>query len=69
MGEKWADDDNAVTAAEAQAFKRAASQFGLGKYFYDLKESGVNLWVPIDERKVPKQVPHLPTWTIPSGMR
>jgi hypothetical protein len=69
MGEKWADDDNAVTAAEAQAFKRAASQFGLGKYFYDLKESGVNLWVPIDERKVPKQVPNLPAWAVPAGTR
>jgi hypothetical protein len=67
MGEKWADDDNAVTAAEAQAFKRAASQFGLGKYFYDLKEAGVNLWVPIDERKVPKQVPQLPPWAVPAG--
>ena len=28
-GEMWADDDNAVTRAEAQAKKRAASMFGL----------------------------------------
>jgi hypothetical protein len=29
-GEEWADNDNAGTAAEAQAFKRASSCFGLG---------------------------------------
>jgi len=68
-GEKNADDPNAGTAAEAQALKRAASQFGLGKYFYDIKEAGVNLWVPIDERGFPKQVPNLPTWAVPAGTR
>jgi hypothetical protein len=31
-GEEWADDDNAGTAAEAQAFKRACACFGLGRY-------------------------------------
>jgi hypothetical protein len=31
-GEEWADDDNAVTSAEAQAFKRACTCFGLGRY-------------------------------------
>ena len=31
-GEAWADDENAMTAAEAQAFKRACSCFGLGRY-------------------------------------
>src|SRR5215472_15042720 len=31
-GEEWADNDNAGTAAEAQAFKRACSCFGLGRY-------------------------------------
>jgi hypothetical protein len=34
-GEEWADEDNAMTSAEAQAFKRACSCFGLGRYFYD----------------------------------
>ena len=29
-GEEWADDENAMTSAEAQAFKRACSCFGLG---------------------------------------
>lgn len=68
-GEKNADDPNAGTAAEAQALKRAASQFGLGKYFYDIKEAGVNLWVPIDEKGFPKQVPHLPAWAVPAGVK
>lgn len=31
-GEEFADDPNALTAAEAQAFKRAAVCFGLGRY-------------------------------------
>ena len=31
-GEEWADNDNAGTSAEAQAFKRACSCFGLGRY-------------------------------------
>lgn len=38
-GEEWADDDNAGTAAEAQAFKRACSCFGLGRYLYLLHRS------------------------------
>src|SRR5579872_6907049 len=35
-GEEWADDDNGMTSADAQAFKRACACFGLGRYFYDL---------------------------------
>jgi hypothetical protein len=45
-GEEWADDENAGTAAEAQAFKRACSCFGLGRYlhrFTDLDERGKGL--------------------------
>lgn len=65
MGEMWADDDNAVTRAEAQAFKRAASLFGIGAYFYKLKNGPcLNLWVPLDEYGVPKQVPRLPDWAL-----
>jgi hypothetical protein len=33
-GEEWADDENAGTSAEAQAFKRACAYFGLGRYLY-----------------------------------
>ena len=29
-GEEWADDQNGMTSADAQAFKRACSCFGLG---------------------------------------
>jgi hypothetical protein len=31
-GEEWADYENAVTSAEAQAFKRACACLGLGSY-------------------------------------
>jgi hypothetical protein len=31
LGEEWADNENAGTSAEAQAFKRACSCFGLGR--------------------------------------
>ena len=44
-GEEWAIDENALTRAEAQAFKRACSCFGLGRYFYDLPRT----WVDLDE--------------------
>jgi hypothetical protein len=68
-GEMWADDDNAVTRAEAQAKKRAASMFGLGEYFYRFKELGSVLWVPLDDRGNPTKVPDLPGWALPAGTR
>src|SRR5580704_16596237 len=46
-GEEWADNDNAATAAEAQAFKRSCACFGLGRYLYYF--SGT--WVDLDDRK------------------
>ena len=61
IGEEWADNENAGTAAEAQAFKRACSCFGLGRYLYDL-EGG---WVDLDERRQPKWTPKLPGWAMP----
>jgi hypothetical protein len=64
-GEEWADDDNAGTSAEAQAFKRACSCFGLGRYLYHF--SGV--WVDLDERKRPKSGPRLFDWATPQGWR
>jgi hypothetical protein len=39
-GEEWADDENAGTSAEAQAFKRAAACFGLGRYSITSKARG-----------------------------
>jgi hypothetical protein len=62
-GEEWADNDNAGTSAEAQAFKRACSCFGLGRYLYCFD----GVWVDLDERKRPKSVPQLPGWATPAG--
>jgi len=64
-GEEWADDQNAGTSAEAQAFKRAASCFGLGRYLYYF----TGTWVDLDERKRPKAVPQLAGWATPAGWR
>jgi hypothetical protein len=61
IGEEWADNENAGTAAEAQAFKRACACFGLGRYLYNL-EGG---WVDLDNRKQPKSTPKLPDWALP----
>jgi hypothetical protein len=62
-GEEWADDDNAGTAAEAQAFKRACACFGLGRYLYYF----TGTWVDLDEKKRPKSVPQLTGWATPAG--
>ena len=59
-GEEWAEDPNALTSAEAQAFKRACSNFGLGRYFYNFAE----MWVDLDEYKRPRQIPKLPAWAL-----
>ncbi|MFZ0744460.1 MAG: Rad52/Rad22 family DNA repair protein [Terracidiphilus sp.] len=64
-GEEWAEDPNALTSAEAQAFKRACSNFGLGRYFYNFAE----MWVDLDEYKHPRQIPELPSWALPVNER
>jgi hypothetical protein len=64
-GEEWADDDNAGTSAEAQAFKRACSCFGLGRYLYHF----TGTWVDLDDRKRPKTMPKLVCWATPAGWR
>jgi hypothetical protein len=64
-GEEWADNDNAATSAEAQAFKRAATCFGLGRYLYHF----TGVWVDLDERKRPKSIPRLFGWATPQGWR
>ncbi len=64
-GEEWADDQNAGTSAEAQAFKRAASCFGLGRYLYYF----TGTWVDLDERKRPKSTPQIAGWATPAGWR
>ncbi len=65
LGEEWAENDNAGTAAEAQAFKRACSCFGLGRYLYDLEGQ----WVDLDEKKRPLETPRLPDWARPRLQR
>ncbi len=62
-GEEWADNSNAGTAAEAQAFKRSCACFGLGRYLYYF----TGTWVDLDDRKRPKSVPHLAAWATPAG--
>ena len=64
-GEEWADEENAMTAAEAQSFKRACSVFGLGRYLYNLTE----MWVPLNEHRQPMQFPQLPQWALPKTHR
>jgi hypothetical protein len=62
-GEDWADNHPAVTSAEGQAFKRASSCFGRGRYLYYFD----GVWVDLDERKQPRSVPQLPGWATPAG--
>ena len=64
-GEEWADDDNGMTSADAQAFKRACACFGLGRYFYDITP----VWVDLDQNRQPKKIPALPGWAIPENWR
>ena len=61
VGEEWADDQNAATRAEAQAFKRACSCFGLGRYLYDLDK----MWEDLDQYNRPVHTPNLPDWALP----
>ncbi|MDT8069204.1 MAG: Rad52/Rad22 family DNA repair protein [Terriglobia bacterium] len=63
-GEEWADRENAVTAADAQAFKRACSCFGLGRYLYAVGET----WVNLNGRGEPLALPALPAWALPPGV-
>ena len=49
VGEATNNEENTGTEAWAQAFKRACSQFGLGRYLYTLEKE----WVPFNpQRKV-----------------
>jgi SpoVK/Ycf46/Vps4 family AAA+-type ATPase len=48
---------------EAQAFKRASSCFGLGRYLYNLPET----WVDLDGQGKPTRLPALPNWALPKA--
>jgi hypothetical protein len=62
-GEEWADDENALTSAEAQSFKRACACLGLGRYLYYF----TGTWVDLDDHKRPKSVPQLAGWATPAS--
>jgi hypothetical protein len=47
-GEGWADDENGTTRAQAQAFRRACAEFGLGRYLRELK--AWNYKVPVNAK-------------------
>jgi hypothetical protein len=64
-GEEWADDENCMTSADAQAFKRASSCLGLGRYFYDFPA----IWVDLDENRQPVRAPALSAWALPENWR
>ena len=55
---------DAVTGADAQAFKRACSCFGLGRYLYRFGETRVRL----NGRGEPVAIPALPEWALPPGI-
>lgn len=63
-GEEWGADENAATSAEAQAFKRASANFGLGLYLYSFFRGK---WVFLSNPKTLVNPPTLPDWATPSG--
>jgi len=63
-GEETNTNNNAGTTAEAQAFKRACSKFGLGRYLYDLPPT----WKPYDPNTQKlKATPQLPASNVTSS--
>src|SRR5208337_2185432 len=54
-----------MTSADAQAFKRACSCFGLGRYFYDFQA----VWVDLDQNRQPARTPVLFAWALPENWR
>jgi hypothetical protein len=64
-GEAWADREQSVSSAEAQALRRASACFGLGRYLYWFRET----WVSLDHRGEPIKSPTLPEWALPPGIR
>ena len=67
---KWdgADDSNmeGTKGGLSDAMKRAAYQWGIGRYLYKLD----SVWVPLKQRGnsyVLAQIPELPKWALPEG--
>ncbi len=67
-GEEWADEDNALTTAEAQAFKRTCAFFGLGDYISKIEKPWVDLdqYGNIVDKNGNKFSPPLPNWALPA---
>jgi Rad52/22 family double-strand break repair protein len=65
VGEDWLKNENAATTAQAQAFKRACSCFGLGRYLY----SFTGQWLQLDNEMRPVTPPIMPEWATPEGWR
>ena len=66
---KWDGADNtdieAVKGGLSNAMRRAAVQWGIGRYLYDIPSQ----WVPVDEWGKFTQVPRLPREFVPAGAR
>jgi hypothetical protein len=64
---KWdgADDSNmeATKGGLSDAMKRAAYQWGIGRYLYKLPD----VWVPLKDGKYLEHEPKLPSWALPEG--
>jgi hypothetical protein len=54
-GEMWADDENAMTAADAQSFKRACETFDIGAYLKRIPAQ----WCDLNQSKQPVITPRL----------
>ena len=52
-----------IILGDAQAFKRACSCFGLGRYFYDF----LAIWVDLDQKGQPVKPPVLSSWALPEN--
>lgn len=71
IGDEWLWRANGAgdTEVEAEkgkasdAFKRAAVQWGIGRYLYSLP----NVWLPIDQYSKFTEAPKLPEWATPEG--
>ena len=48
-----------------QAFERACSCFGIGRYFYDFTAT----WVDLDQNRQPRSTPPLPACDLPENWR